>query len=989
MTEKHSAYKNTAAVPADGQLTSMADIFATYGTPLSLGGNKPFLLDDPDEVRFVQEGRIEIFSTDLQDGRPVGARAHFQTVEQGGLINGMNLQDKNPGRGLLAVGGVRTKLRLLSRRRLLEIAAEQAMNHELARAVDGWLEGLSRGLSESVVSWHEKTALRLGPVTLEPDRLVRPNKGVAWVSVKSGHCLFLEMEEIPATGLKDWLPLTPETPIQSMSRVELVARPTIDVIDAGDLEQGLDLFYDMLLTCEALNRRLNTVDEFNRLAEKIEYSAAARARAQVRLAGVMEKTPESADIPDDDLLQAALSRVCRSAGIPFRYKPDPESDNLSDSAHKLRRAARASGFQIRPVRLESGWYKRDMTPVVAFLREGHRPVAVVPGPGRRCRIHDPALKEPVKVNKKTTEELEPTAYMVYPPLPTEASTFKGILGRYLHIHRGIIFGMLLSGLAAGFLSILTPVALSLVVREVIPSADQGLMNQIFGLLIACALAAAMFEMSRALLQFRLESKVEAELQAAFFDRLLKLPVGFFRNFTAGDLTDRVLGVARIREMIAGQTLRALFGVVFGLFHLAVLFVFDPILATVAVGLIIAAAAVTIAFFIIQLKYERTIAHLQGAISGKVLQFISAITKIRAAGAEPHAFADWANQFAEQRTHTYAAQAVARRLMVFQAVFPILATTGILLFTMGRTHELSSADFMALYLSFMTFITYFLTAGTTSLVMLQAVPVVERMRPILEAEPEQTLVKDDPGVLSGRLDVEQVDYRYHPDGPLVLHNLSMKIAPGEFTAVVGPSGSGKSTLVQLLLGFDAPEKGGVYYDGRDLNELDISSVRRQLGVVLQNSQITTGSILFNIIGSLPLTEDDAWEAARLADVAADIEQMPMGLHTQITGGAGTLSGGQRQRILIARALAAKAKILFFDEATSALDNHSQDRIRLALEELQVSRLVIAHRLSTIINADRIYVLVDGKIEESGTYEELMANKGVFSQMAQRQMVEQES
>ncbi|HEY9805050.1 MAG TPA: ATP-binding cassette domain-containing protein, partial [Candidatus Obscuribacterales bacterium] len=209
-------------------------------------------------------------------------------------------------------------------------------------------------------------------------------------------------------------------------------------------------------------------------------------------------------------------------------------------------------------------------------------------------------------------------------------------------------------------------------------------------------------------------------------------------------------------------------------------------------------------------------------------------------------------------------------------------------------------------------------------------------------------------------------------------------PGEFIAIVGPSGSGKSTLFRLLLGFESPQIGQVFYDRQNLLSLDIHAVRRQIGVLLQNSRTNTASIFENIAGNALITMDEAWEAARHAGFADEITAMPMGMHTVVSEGGSNLSGGQRQRLLIARALALKPRILLFDEATSSLDNQTQAIVSESLKKLQITRIVIAHRLSTIQDADRIYVLEAGRVVQQGSFQQLMSQEGLFFRLMQRQI-----
>ena len=267
------------------------------------------------------------------------------------------------------------------------------------------------------------------------------------------------------------------------------------------------------------------------------------------------------------------------------------------------------------------------------------------------------------------------------------------------------------------------------------------------------------------------------------------------------------------------------------------------------------------------------------------------------------------------------------------------------------------------------------------------PVLEMAEPILKTEPEVSAEKEAVTRISGDIELEHVSFRYDEDTPYILNDLSLKIQAGEYIAIVGRTGCGKSTLIRLLLGFEKPEKGRICYDGRDINHIDLRSLRRKMGVVTQDGQLFQGDIFSNIVISAPqLTLNDAWEAAETAGIADDIREMPMGMHTVIAEGQGGISGGQKQRLMIARAIAPRPQVLIFDEATSALDNKTQKRISEALDKLKCTRIVVAHRLSTIRNCDRILVLSEGRIIEDGTYEQLIERGGFFAELVDRQRLD---
>jgi ATP-binding cassette subfamily C protein len=325
-------------------------------------------------------------------------------------------------------------------------------------------------------------------------------------------------------------------------------------------------------------------------------------------------------------------------------------------------------------------------------------------------------------------------------------------------------------------------------------------------------------------------------------------------------------------------------------------------------------------------------------------------------------------------------------MLISSVFPLLITLFVFASIYSQLpNTLSTGEFLAFYTALTTSVAAFLQMGMAGISFFLAIPMIENLSPILETLPENVTLKPEVQNLSGEIEVANVSFKYGTNGPLVLDNVSLQIKPGEFVAIVGASGSGKSTLLRLLLGFETPESGSVYYDRQDISTFDPASLRRQAGTVLQQTQLAVGNILTNIVGMTDATFEDAWEAARNVGLDEDIKQMPMGMYTVITGGVSTVSGGQRQRIIIARAIVNKPRILFFDEASSALDNKTQQIVSESLEKLQATRVVIAHRLTTVQHADKIYLMEHGKIVEAGTYTELINMDGKFNDLVKRQLV----
>ncbi len=538
------------------------------------------------------------------------------------------------------------------------------------------------------------------------------------------------------------------------------------------------------------------------------------------------------------------------------------------------------------------------------------------------------------------------------------------------------------GVLGGLLALVVPLASGVLFNRFIPARDQSGVLQVALAMVAAVLATGAFQITRAVAVARMGARMDESIEAAVWDRLLTLPVTFFRQYSSGDLALRATSISAIRRIVSSVVTTAVLGAAFSVFSFALLFFYDVRLALVAAVLLIAATGLGIAAFVVQVRDRRSAFEVRGRQAGLVFEMLNGISKLRVAGAEARAFSVWARLVGGASARR--SQLIATQLNVAYAALPLLALVVIFPTAVLAGTTLTAGTFLAFNTAFTQVITAVITLGTSLGAVAQVIPLYERVKPILNAVPESDEAKADPGELLGDIELSDVSFRYAADGPLVLDQVSFRARPGQFVALVGPSGSGKSTILRLLLGFEKPEAGTIHLDAQDLDGLDLPAVRRQMGVVLQSGQLSPGSIYSNIVGSAPYTLDDAWEAARQSGLDADIKRMPMGMHTMVMEGGAGLSGGQRQRLLIARAIVGRPRILLFDEATSALDNRTQAVVTESLARLQTTRIVIAHRLSTVINADRIHVVDAGRIVESGSYDELMALGGVFFQLAARQL-----
>lgn len=687
-------------------------------------------------------------------------------------------------------------------------------------------------------------------------------------------------------------------------------------------------------------------------------------------------------------LLIAVGAVGKALGITIR---PPAKSELSNSQEAIEAIARASGFRTRLVTLTPNWWKTDSSALLGFTKEDNQPVALLPIKAAKYEILDPVELKRIPLNRHTASRLFPIAYTFYRPFPEKEIklfdilkfTFKGRTADYLK--------MVLVGVIPTFFGMLTPQITGILIDNVIPDANRKLLIQMGLGLFAASFGIMIFQLAQSFIILRLQTLVSFETQAAIWDRLLKLKPTFFREYSTGDLHNRVCAITEIRQLLSGSILRFLFNSLFSLLNLGLLLIYSLPLSLIAIAMTLVTIIVTTISSVITLGKMRPLQELSGEIFGLKVQLISGVSKLRVAAAESEALACWAKKYTQQVKLMLSNQIVEDIVAVFNILLPTVSSIALFSLTVSLIGEsqqeggLSTGTFLAFNTAFGTFIGSATQLSNIVIDILEINILWERAQPILKTKPEVDINKHHPGKLSGNIKLNQVRFRYLQDSNLVLNNINLEVRTGEFIAIVGSSGSGKSTIMRLLLGFETPESGTIFYDGKDLSGLDIAAVRRQLGVVLQNGTITSGSIWENIAGGAIFSQDEVWEALQMAGLADDVRAMPMGIHTVISEGGGNLSGGQRQRLFIARALVRKPQILLFDEATSALDNCTQAIVTQSLEQLGVTRIVIAHRLSTIRHADRIYVIQGGKILQQGNFEELAAVEGLFADLMVRQMV----
>jgi len=939
------------------------------------GGNRPLALDGEQAAYRLLRGYADIFVLD----RVGEARRHLFRMEKGGLL--FSMAAASDGR-LVAIGGLGSSFE--------RIGIEAAMARP--SAIAEWVRGMNGALG-GWLDW---------PTRLIETEAVDLQPGETCSAAAGGFALVVADE--PAFIWNGRI-LEPASPFPIAAPGQLVARdggrlrPLVDP-SARDMAEGLANLSRMtveavLALFEAERAAASRRQDIQATSSIGRFSEALGALANVGGVRAPARNP----------WHTAIEAAMKSLGRPLR--------NLSDETRRKLADARAFEpvlgdllLDYRDIVLKEGWWKRDGLPMLAETAEGE-PLALVPA--RRGGFLAIGPDGSRKVDAAVAATLRQKALQLYPLLEDKRLGFAD-LARFATRGMGAEARLVVvtSILAAAAMALL-PLATGVLFDTVVPLNDRSGLWQVALLLVAAALGQSFFELTRAMAVERIEATLDARMQAAIVSRLFRLPASFFQRYAVGELGQRALGLQEVRQLLTGSTLAGVFGLIGTLSGLATmafinwrltLFALAPIFVTVVLSGWIARR---------QLLHERARFERRGA--SFLLQILVGLPKLRAAAAEMRAFAEWTWRTVNERH----ALEQSRRWQGWQMVGVAVLGPLSLLFLFGcvllvMKSEIASASLEAMVMGsdavgeaaslstgmFVAFITAFgqVSAALTGSInavseLLTINPLVARTMPIVETAPEVSRQREAPGRLSGEIAFNRVHFRYSPDGPLILRDVSFHIRPGEYIGIVGESGSGKSTIMRLLLGFETPEEGGLLFDGKPSDRLDPTLLRKEIGVVLQNGRITPGSIYENIAGASGLGLEAAWAAARLVALAPDVEAMPMGMHTVLNDGGGALSGGQRQRILLARALVNEPKILLLDEATSALDNRTQRVVTDTLARLQVTRIVIAHRLSTIREVDRILVMDKGRLVESGSYDQLIEAGGLFHALARRQLLENEA
>lgn len=664
----------------------------------------------------------------------------------------------------------------------------------------------------------------------------------------------------------------------------------------------------------------------------------------------------------------------------------PES--IQDMNEVLEYLMRPNGIMRRTVRLDKGWYRDAVGAMLGTRTDDGSVVALLPSGLSGYRFYDRKEGTYVRLGRKTEHLIATEAIAFYKPFPLKKMGIPDLM-RYIaeQIAPADLAMLVAAMVAVTLVGFIMPRLNALLFSDVLASGSVSMLLGAGIFLVCASVSSLIFGVVSSLASSRINTKLNVNVEAAAMMRMLSLPADFFTSYSAGELSERLGSISTLANQLVSMVLSTGLSSVFSLAYIGQIIHYTPALLVPALTVTLLTLLVTVVSVLMQTSVSKRQMLLSAKESGVSYGLISGVQKIRLAGAEKRAFSRWAKAYAKQAELAYNPPLFLKVNSVLTTGISLVGT--LVIYYAAIMSNVSAAEYYAFNVAYGMVNGAFLALASIGLSVAQIRPTLEMVRPLLETAPEISEDKEVVTRLSGDIELNNVTFGYSKDMPPVLDDLSLKVRPGEYVAIVGKTGCGKSTLMRVMLGFETPQKGSVFYDGRDISRLDLKSLRRRIGTVMQNGKLFAGDIFSNITIVAPwLTLDDAWEAAEIAGLADDIRHMPMGMNTLISEGQGGVSGGQRQRILIARAVAPKPKILIFDEATSALDNLTQRQVSEALDRMRCTRIVIAHRLSTIRQCDRIIVLDHGKIIEDGTYDELLAADGFFAELVARQRLEDE-
>lgn len=997
-------------------MTKLADLFIQNGTSYRLSptdilffhSKKPFYC-------FLEKGEIDLFFLETNDPKILHSQDwkqmdqgikirldFFRTVKQGQLLFSLPFNMEGEIR-MVALPSVISEVYYLPQDQLFEfLSSSEECLAEFFIQQQNWLGGFSK-IFQKFLQPRALQEIATGIFTFNPEDVFvcryphssEKRDQMLWLELLKGSLEPLGFSSLCLNDKTDVLyPVSKDLWWKSREHSE-VKIWDVDAINVQDprLFSGLEFFYRHSFAMHVKTMQETILKKTEQLALKKTLLRRDLKLAIDRLQTVLNK--EEIPIKQQGAGGGLLFDACQIVGNQLNLKFDPSiyikpSLTLKEKVEEL---AFNSRIYLRLVELLPNWWKNDVGPFLGFSQNETKPVPLILH-GERYQLIDLEQLKSEQVTEENARTLFSHAFEFFRGLPLKEYLFRKDLFHFAIFNKlKTVTGITFVSTLIALLGLLTPFFNSVLFDTIIPTGDKNLLLQLFIGMLLITIGGQCFAMGRQFMVLKLEGILDREFEGAIWQRVLDLPLRFFRRMHIGDMMIRIFSVGEIRKTLSGDVLRGMISSLFSMIYLIPMFYYSAKLAVVGLVIVFLGIAVTFWAVIKNVLIQREMIDLGAKMNNQIIQLLTGITKIRINGAENLVFVLWEKIFYPIKRFQWKA---AKVNMIAGMVNFAISNLGMLVIyavCIFIIHENKSDDINKLGLTTGQFLAFFAAFGPFSsgigdfsnifLSIIKLSPLWNKSKELfttpIEISSGETVIQD----LSGNIHLDHLSFRYDENSPYILRDVSIKIKEGEFIGIVGPSGSGKSTLIKLLIGFEKPEKGAIYYDNLDITTIDIRYLRRQIGIVLQTSALIDGTIRDNIATSGFYSDEEIFHALFLAGFEKDLKRLPMGIDTVLMDKGNTLSGGQRQRLIIARALVGKPKILIFDEATSAVDNATQELITENLEKMNVTRIVVAHRMTRIRNADKIYVLNNGGIEDAGTFNELASREGIFATLLAKQ------
>jgi len=968
------------------------------GEEITLEATTRFELNEESTIWLIEKEMGDLFFYDPQD--PHFLPIFIQHCEEGSIIIGASTS-ADPKYRLFFLSPRRTTLRKISFSALYaEIVKTPALKDTIIKIIERYLHQLflhfptREAQIQKILDYGKSIDLASEEIGA-PRRSYIPEEKehLAWIELLKGSCDF--QGEVSSSYIKEtgvYYPMTQTHWLKSQEESTLRAFTTSEALGKKEFWKGINILYHemfkkiLMHKNETLERTLLLLQKRHSLEEDLVE------QTLLNLGSVLNDEITIPHLHRGDSLFQACDLIGQKIGLKFNSIP-----TIGKSVDaKVNELCSNSNIHFRRVALKKEWWKEAVEPLLGFLGPELKPVALFPYQEGKYELFDPVEKKKKHLSESLAEQLNENAYVFYKGFPEGSLTFFQVAKRAFRGSLKPAIWLLFLAAVIGSLNLFLPFATTQLFDVILFGTNISLFKQFLAGLILVSISTTIFTLCKNYAVLRINGLSKSGMQEALWLRVLDLPVSFFRKFNSGDLATRIMAFEKIRMEATSNFINLCVSAIFCFYYLLMLFVYDSLFAFVGLIGLFVAALIFVVCINVEIRLTERSFNLGTKLQGIVVQIIGGIAKIRTAGAEGRFFNLWGDVFTQKKKIDLKLQLVTAIERLVYRILPLVMST--LLFwiaivsfqknpkiALSVDPSQSMGTFVGFYTAYALLIAATLDVFQMAFSIWSVLPYWKSAKLITQEEKEVSENKSQSILLKGAVSLEHLSFSYTEGGPLALDNISIHANPGEMIAIVGPSGCGKSTIVRFLLGFEKAQQGKVSYDENDISECDVRMIRKQIGTVLQNESMIAGSIYDIIAGTRILSPEAVVKAIRLAGLEEDFKRFPMGLNTVMSMGGNTISGGQRQRLFLARALASSPKILILDEATSALDNTAQSIIEHNLENLDITRIVIAHRLITTRNADRIYVMNEGKIIQVGTYDELSKRPGLFSEMLKRQQL----